>query len=152
MYHRCLLFFLHIAEYFLSFASEKNQNKKCLNPFINAGFRHFGGERGIRTLATLRAYYSLSRGAPFGQTWVFLHDSEIIFSNIDIHALSGVNTSADDAAWRRERDLNPRYLSVSLVFKTSSISRSDISPHSHYIIPTRQSVVKAFFTFSFTVR
>ena len=30
--------------------------------------------------------------------------------------------------WRRERDSNPRYLSVSLVFKTSAINHSAISP------------------------
>ena len=31
--------------------------------------------------------------------------------------------------WRRERDSNPRPLAESLVFKTSSINHSDISPH-----------------------
>ena len=30
--------------------------------------------------------------------------------------------------WRREWDSNPRYVAVSLVFKTSSLNRSDISP------------------------
>ena len=30
--------------------------------------------------------------------------------------------------WRRERDSNPGYLSVSLVFKTSAINHSAISP------------------------
>ena len=31
-------------------------------------------------------------------------------------------------AWRRVRDSNPRFLSESLVFKTSSINHSDNSP------------------------
>ena len=30
--------------------------------------------------------------------------------------------------WRRERDSNPRCLSTSLVFKTSALNRSAISP------------------------
>ena len=30
--------------------------------------------------------------------------------------------------WRRERDSNPRYLTVSLVFKTSALNHSAISP------------------------
>ncbi len=30
--------------------------------------------------------------------------------------------------WRRVRDSNPRFLSESLVFKTSSLNRSDNSP------------------------
>src|SRR5699024_10600064 len=33
--------------------------------------------------------------------------------------------------WRRERDSNPRYIAVSLVFKTSAINRSAISPCEH---------------------
>lgn len=33
--------------------------------------------------------------------------------------------------WRRERDLNPRCLSASPVFKTGSINHSDISPRLH---------------------
>ena len=36
--------------------------------------------------------------------------------------------TGDIKIWRRERDSNPRYLSVSLVFKTSAINRSAISP------------------------
>ena len=36
---------------------------------------------------------------------------------------------ADSDKWRRERDSNPRPLAESLVFKTSSINHSDISPH-----------------------
>ena len=31
--------------------------------------------------------------------------------------------------WRREWDSNPRHIAVSLVFKTSSLNRSDISPN-----------------------
>ena len=48
--------------------------------------------------------YSLSRGAP-SATWVLLQAGE-----------------------RRERDSNPRCVSASLVFKTSAINRSAISP------------------------
>ena len=46
--------------------------------------------------------------------------------------------TGDIKIWRRERDSNPRYLSVSLVFKTSAINRSAISPsrlnqHEYYM-------------------
>ena len=51
-------------------------------------------------------HYSLSRGAP-SATWVLLQ-----------------------AGKRSERDSNPRYLSVSLVFKTSAFNRSAIAPGS----------------------
>ena len=51
-------------------------------------------------------HYSLSRGAP-SATWVLLQ-----------------------AGQRSERDSNPRYLSVSLVFKTSAFNRSAIAPGS----------------------
>ena len=57
------------------------------------------------------SHYSLSRGAP-SATWVLLH----------------VKLICSWENWRRERDSNPRYLSVSLVFKTSAINRSAISP------------------------
>ena len=49
-------------------------------------------------------------GEPLTATWVLLH----------IHFFLRF--------WRRERDSNPRCLSASLVFKTSSINHSDISP------------------------
>ena len=62
-------------------------------------------------------HYSLSRGAP-SATWVLLHIAGQYEAN-DRHIRN----------WRRERDSNPRYLSVSLVFKTSAINRSAISPH-----------------------
>ena len=69
-------------------------------------------------------YYSLSRGAP-SATWVLLH-----MDGYDALAfLSPVPTGRRiKGSWRRERDSNPRYLSVSLVFKTSAINRSAISP------------------------
>ena len=71
-----------------------------------------GGVIGIRTLARFLDAYSLSRGAP-SATWV----------------LPQVG-SADmkERKWRREWDSNPRHIAVSLVFKTSSLNRSDISP------------------------
>ena len=53
--------------------------------------------------------YTLSRGAP--------------------SANLGTSPNKKQILWRRERDSNPRYLSVSLVFKTSAINRSAISPH-----------------------
>ncbi len=49
--------------------------------------------------------YSLSRGAP-SASWVLLHIM----------------------LWRRERDSNPRCLATSLVFKTSALNHSAISP------------------------
>ena len=54
------------------------------------------------------APYSLSRGAP-SASWVLLHGLRY-----DI--------------WRRERDSNPRCLATSLVFKTSALNHSAISP------------------------
>ena len=51
-------------------------------------------------------------GEPLTATWVLLQ-LNILLKN-----------------WRRERDSNPRYLAVSLVFKTSSLNHSDISPRS----------------------
>ena len=49
-------------------------------------------------------------GEPLTATWVLLHIQFFL------------------RFWRRERDSNPRCLSASLVFKTSSINHSDISP------------------------
>ena len=43
--------------------------------------------------------------------------------------------------WRRVRDSNPRFLSESLVFKTSSLNRSDNSPWT-YIISSFHPLVK----------
>ena len=51
-------------------------------------------------------------GEPLTATWVLLQ-LNILLKN-----------------WRRERDSNPRCLAASLVFKTSSINHSDISPRS----------------------
>ena len=86
----------------------------------------FGGERGIWTLATILSYYSLSRGAP-SASWVFLR----------IHVLYFIWRYPPLKNWRRRWDSNPRYLAVSLVFKTSSLNPSDTSPrnlmHTEYI-------------------
>ena len=85
-----------------------------------------GGERGIWTLATILSYYSLSRGAP-SASWVFLR----------IHVLYFIWRYPPLKNWRRRWDSNPRYLAVSLVFKTSSLNPSDTSPrnlmHTDYI-------------------
>ena len=51
-------------------------------------------------------------GEPLTATWVLLQ-LNILLKN-----------------WRRERDSNPRCLAASLVFKTSSLNHSDISPRS----------------------
>ena len=51
-------------------------------------------------------------GEPLTATWVLLR--------IQLHR-----------CWRRERDVNPRCLSASPVFKTGSINHSDISPRTH---------------------
>ena len=64
-------------------------------------------------------HYSLSRGAP-SATWVLLH-RPVSMNFVSLNHFKEGN-------WRRERDSNPRYLSVSLVFKTSAINRSAISP------------------------
>ena len=54
-------------------------------------------------------------GEPLTATWVLLHIQFLRF-------------------WRRERDSNPRCLSTSLVFKTSSINHSDISPRPAFVL------------------
>ncbi len=69
-------------------------------------------------------HYSLSRGAP-SATWVLLQ-----------------------AGQRSERDSNPRYLSVSLVFKTSAFNRSAIAPGStsdSYFTMSGRHPSRAFF-------
>ena len=43
-------------------------------------------------------------------------------------SMFGLQVSIRIPVWRRERDSNPRRLAASLVFKTSSINHSDISP------------------------
>ena len=80
--------------------------------------------------------YSLSRGAP-SASWVLLQRYE--------------------QRWRRERDSNPRCLAASLVFKTSSINHSNISPRvgiwsipfaatcDYGIIASRSRKVNSFF-------
>ena len=70
------------------------------------------GDGGIWTLAPLITAYSLSRGAP-SATWVLPQVGQ---------------AGMKERKWRREWDSNPRYLSVSLVFKTSSLNHSDTSP------------------------
>ena len=42
--------------------------------------------------------------------------------------------------WRREWDSNPRPVAGSLVFKTSSLNHSDISPYSAKIIVTQHRI------------
>ena len=54
-----------------------------------------------------------------------------------------------EIGWRRERDSNPRCLSASLVFKTSAINHSAISPvclnqHDYYM-PERRECQALFF-------
>ena len=56
---------------------------------------------------TVLPVYSLSRGAP---------------------SPLGYFSKAECSEWRRERDSNPRCLAASLVFKTSAINHSAISP------------------------
>ena len=49
-------------------------------------------------------------------------------SNPYIHQSKSPPARGGLLLWRREWDSNPRYLSVSPVFKTGSLNRSDISP------------------------
>ena len=67
------------------------------------------GEGGIWTHAPLLTTYPLSRRAP-STTWVLL---QMLYTKL---------------IWRRGWDSNPRPLSESLVFKTSSLNHSDTSP------------------------
>ena len=73
------------------------------------------GEGGVRTLAPLLTTYSLSRRAP-SASWVLLQTMH----NSHSCCLNGK---------RRRWDSNPRSLSESLVFKTSSLNHSDTSPN-----------------------
>ena len=93
-----------------------NRKKKERRHCINIGVLWWRRRRDLNPRCTF-AHYSLSRGAP-SATWVLLHRTG---SLIKLYFLK--------RNWRRERDSNPRYLSVSLVFKTSAINRSAISPH-----------------------
>ena len=79
------------------------------------------GEGGIWTLAPLLTTYSLSRGAP-SASWVLLQVSitDWIFCKL--------NCMIEEIRKRRRWDSNPRPLSESLVFKTSSLNHSDTSP------------------------
>ena len=94
---------------------------KCLKALIYKGkpCNHlrlqgffFGAEGEIWTLARFLDAYSLSRGAP-SATWVL---PQVGWADMK------------ERKWRREWDSNPRHIAVSLVFKTSSLNRSDISP------------------------
>lgn len=108
------------------------------------------GEGGVRTLAPLLTTYSLSRRAP-SASWVLLQ------ININIIACPSCLYGK-----RRRWDSNPRSLSESLVFKTSSLNHSDTSPKlelclircafftdlsDFYIIPSSFLNVNNFFIF-----
>ena len=70
--------------------------------------------------------YTLSRGASSPLEYFSKGDYYKIFVQR--------NASNDLFFWRRGWDSNPRYLSVSLVFKTSSLNRSDTSPQIFYFL------------------
>ena len=53
-------------------------------------------------------------------------------SNPHTHQSKNPPTRGGLLLWRRVRDSNPRFLSESLVFKTSSLNRSDNSPCAVY--------------------
>ena len=59
-------------------------------------------------------------GEPLRPTWVHLRIKNIYFTAAASCLLR--------KKWRRRWDSNPRYLSVSLVFKTSSLNHSDTPP------------------------
>ena len=92
------------------------------------------GEEGIWTLAPLLTTYSLSRRAP-SASWVLLHtiNEKTPLKRCAIQCLP-------DLSWRIRRrwDSNPRYLSVSLVFKTSSLNHSDTSPYVFILFRSRK--------------
>ncbi len=68
--------------------------------------------------------YTLSRGASSPLEY---------FSKGDYYKIFVQRYASNDLFfWRRGWDSNPRYLSVSLVFKTSSLNRSDTSPQIFY--------------------
>ena len=104
----------HFIQLFSTFFFERGGKQKLsgIKKARKLGvFRLFGGEGGIRTLAPVHPTYSLSRGAPSAKLGYFSRLHRIPLE-----------------CWRRERDSNPRCLSASLVFKTSAINRSAISP------------------------
>ena len=82
--------------------------------------------------------YSLSRGAP---------------SPLGYFSMVKTKNSIIIKKWRRGRDSNSWSLAGSLVFKTSSLNHSDISPYCRlsyatiYFIPFFQPFVKIFLNF-----
>ena len=83
-----------------------------------------GGEDGIRTHAALANPNDLANRP--------LQPLEY-FSRLNFLLLINLNSNqAILHIWRRGWDSNPRPLSESLVFKTSSLNHSDTSPHAYY--------------------
>ena len=63
---------------------------------------------------------------------------------VDLAEMTVVSIKTTVISWRRVRDSNPRFLSESLVFKTSSLNHSDNSPFIPCNIPPKAAKVKGF--------
>ena len=92
--------------------------------FLYSFFKAFpnNGEGGIWTHAPLLTTYSLSRGAPSASLGTSPNTAK---SNRYMEPPSDNKSGCFE---RRRWDSNPRPLAESLVFKTSSLNHSDISP------------------------
>ena len=86
-----------------------------------------GGEDGIRTHAALANPNDLAN-RPLQPLEYFSRLNVIIFGVLP-------NDNLRSAFWRRGWDSNPRPLTESLVFKTSSLNHSDTSPHASATSP-----------------
>ena len=86
--------------------------------------RKYGGEDGIRTHAALANPNDLAN-RPLQPLEYF---SRLNFV-INTYKLPVTSRQTLNHQWRRGWDSNPRPLSESLVFKTSSLNHSDTSPH-----------------------
>ncbi len=84
-------------------------------------FTRYGGEDGIRTHAALANPNDLAN-RPLQPLEYFSRLNVIVFGVLP-------NDNLRSAFWRRGWDSNPRPLTESLVFKTSSLNHSDTSPH-----------------------
>ena len=90
-------------------------------------FTRYGGEDGIRTHAALANPNDLAN-RPLQPLEYFSRLNVIIFGVLP-------NDNLRSAFWRRGWDSNPRPLTESLVFKTSSLNHSDTSPHASATSP-----------------
>ena len=101
----------------------------------------------LRTMRRVRDSFAFSATQkiivsirPAGIDQVATGSLDFIFESL-LEAKNNTHPMGGYYFWRRVRDSNPRFLSESLVFKTSSLNRSDNSPWT-YIISSFHPLVK----------